>query len=437
MKDSPLVSIALLTYNHEKYIKDCLTSILEQSYTNLEVVILDDASNDKTVLFIESYLEILRKKYKNIFFLKNRTNKGNIPHNMNCILRKCNGVYCKMLSGDDILNYNCISKLVECLLNYPQCSVIYSNGFIVHDNYRRKDIIEKTKNLYTYRKSEIESQDLFKKLMFSNHIMAPSVLIKKDILKTYGFLDESISYEDYEYWLRLSSQNVKFYYLNECLVYYRRTVNSLTNFSKGKINRKIKIGMISDRKTLNKYLKYLSKEEQIKCIKFYYYKYLKICWEEKYLLGIIKILWKLKEKNIVFPKDLLAKPSKNQYKENNEKQKKVIKLLERWILNIQYGKSILDYFRENNYKYIGIYGLGCLANRLCEEMRNTEIKIKYIIDRNSDILLSDFKIVTIEEQLENVDVIVITVAEKYDKIKEQLQNKVSCKIIHIEDILYR
>ena len=66
MGDILLVSIALLTYNHEKYIGDCLQSILEQDYENIELIMLDDASKDKTVMIVESYLDALRKKCRNV-----------------------------------------------------------------------------------------------------------------------------------------------------------------------------------------------------------------------------------------------------------------------------------------------------------------------------------------------------------------------------------
>ena len=110
MGDISLVSIVLLTYNHERYIGDCLQSILEQDYGKIELLMLDDASKDKTVAIIESYFEALREKCDYVLFIKNKKNKGNIPFNMNRLLKKSRGSYCKMLGGDDILEHNCISR---------------------------------------------------------------------------------------------------------------------------------------------------------------------------------------------------------------------------------------------------------------------------------------------------------------------------------------
>lgn len=59
MEKNPLISVVLLTYNHEKYIKDCIMGIIEQDYNNIELIILDDASKDGTIKIIRSLKEIV------------------------------------------------------------------------------------------------------------------------------------------------------------------------------------------------------------------------------------------------------------------------------------------------------------------------------------------------------------------------------------------
>lgn len=293
MDNYQLVSIVLLTYNHEKYIKDCILGILEQDYTNIELIILDDASNDRTVKIIKSLQNKLIKRFVNFIFLENNKNSGNIAYNINCMIKKCKGNYIKIISGDDIMEYNCVSKLLMCFTVHPECSVVYSNVYIVSNDYKKGNTVTKTDKMYNLRKSELESKAFFRKLMLGNCIAAPSVMTKKDVYEKWGFYDESIPYEDYEYWIRVSYNGGIFYYLNECLVYYRRSCNSMTNFtSKGKKNR-IKVAMISDGKTIKKYLMFLSKHEQIKCIKMYYNRYLKITREAKFWRAYIVLLYRL------------------------------------------------------------------------------------------------------------------------------------------------
>ena len=117
MKDNmPLVSIILLTYNHAQYIEDNILGLLEQDYSNVELIILDDASRDRTVEIIKCYHKELIEKFKRVEFFENKTNSGNIPYNINCMLKKTYGKYCKLISGDDIMASNCISKLVKWII---------------------------------------------------------------------------------------------------------------------------------------------------------------------------------------------------------------------------------------------------------------------------------------------------------------------------------
>lgn len=294
----PLVSIILLTYNHAQYIEDNILGLLEQDYSNVELIILDDASRDRTVEIIKCYHKELIEKFKRVEFFENKTNSGNIPYNINCMLKKTYGKYCKLISGDDIMASNCISKLVKSLMDNPQCSVAYSNQYIVEDNYKKGDSVKRSNKFYLHRKSEIEDEDMFRKLMFENSIVAPSSIIKRDVFEKIGLYDESIPYEDYEFWIRYAFYNGKFYYINECLIYYRRSDTSLTYFSSKDSKRKIMISMFAVGKTLKKYLHHLSPEDQLKCIKLYYGNYFKICKDAKFWRGIFSILYQMKRKNI-------------------------------------------------------------------------------------------------------------------------------------------
>ena len=80
--EDDLVSVGVMTYNHERYIKDCLESLAEQTYKNKELVILDDASTDKTSEIIKSMMGYLESSFKRVEFIQNETNCGNIPRNM-------------------------------------------------------------------------------------------------------------------------------------------------------------------------------------------------------------------------------------------------------------------------------------------------------------------------------------------------------------------
>lgn len=130
-----------------------------------------------------------------------------------------------------------------------------------------------------------------------------------------------------------------------------------------------------------------------------------------------------------------AKKTKKAW-EYADKHLALMQLLNQWLITKQVGKSIITYFRENDYKKVAIYGMSYIGERLFDELKDTEVSIAYAIDKNADRLYADIDIVTIEENLEEVDAVIVTPITFFDEIEEQLSEKLNCPIISIEDILY-
>ena len=76
MRNEALVSIGLMVYNHEAFIEDCLKSLLQQDYPNMELIILDDASTDRSREIISRYCDKLREKFCHVIFLYHERNCG-------------------------------------------------------------------------------------------------------------------------------------------------------------------------------------------------------------------------------------------------------------------------------------------------------------------------------------------------------------------------
>lgn len=121
----PLVSIQILTYNHENFIEECLDSAFRQDYHNIEVVCVDDASLDKT----PKILRKLKKKYPKLKLYFNKTNKG-ITKNCNNALFKCSGKYIVPLAGDDLMMAARVRKLVEYFEANPSSVICYHDAEI-------------------------------------------------------------------------------------------------------------------------------------------------------------------------------------------------------------------------------------------------------------------------------------------------------------------
>lgn len=111
-------------------------------------------------------------------------------------------------------------------------------------------------------------------------------------------------------------------------------------------------------------------------------------------------------------------------------------LFNQWLIVRQEGKTLAEYFKKNNYRTIAIYGMKELGERLYDELKDSDITVKYIIDKNADDIYTDVDIVTPDEELEPVDVIVVTATFYYNEIEEMLFDKVDYPVISLEDVLY-
>ncbi len=126
-------------------------------------------------------------------------------------------------------------------------------------------------------------------------------------------------------------------------------------------------------------------------------------------------------------------------KEKEEWFNKVVSyyhLYNQWLSIRQQGKSLVEYFEKNQYKTVAIYGMKELGERLFDELKDSDITVKYIIDKKADELYADIDIVTPDEKLEPVDVIVVTATYYFDEIEEMLSEKVEYPVISLEDIIY-
>lgn len=110
--------------------------------------------------------------------------------------------------------------------------------------------------------------------------------------------------------------------------------------------------------------------------------------------------------------------------------------LDQWLKIRQEGKTLAEYFKKNEYKTVAVYGMKELGERLCDELKGTGITVSYAIDKNADSIYADVDIVTPDDELEPVDVIVVTAITFFDEIDEMLSEKVDCPVISLEDILY-
>lgn len=132
---------------------------------------------------------------------------------------------------------------------------------------------------------------------------------------------------------------------------------------------------------------------------------------------------------------ITIKEAKKQ-KEMSDKHCALFLMMNQWVKVKQEGKNLASYFEKNNYKKIAIYGMSYAGETLVNELKDSQVEVKYGIDKNPACIYSDMEIFTSDDYLEEVDAVVVTPIFFFQEIKEQLSQVLDCPIISLEDILY-
>lgn len=120
----------------------------------------------------------------------------------------------------------------------------------------------------------------------------------------------------------------------------------------------------------------------------------------------------------------------------NRKYQKFYGCLNKWMENLEKGKYIYDYLSKKEIKTVAIYGYGALGKHVLKELEDSKVKVKYLIDQHYNIGKNSLKVVSPEEDLEDVDAIVVTPIMEYENIESKLRNKTKAVILSLEAIVY-
>ena len=112
--------------------------------------------------------------------------------------------------------------------------------------------------------------------------------------------------------------------------------------------------------------------------------------------------------------------------------------MNQWVKNKQENKQVDNYLINNGYNEIAIYGMSFVGETLLKELQNTEVKVKYCIDKNAEAVYldNDVQIEVRSEYSQPVDAIVVTAVAFFNEIQGELNKYAKCPIISLEDILY-
>lgn len=220
MTSQPLVSLLVVTYNHSQWVEETLNSFLQQTYDNIQLIIIDDCSTDNTVDIIEAWVS---KHSAPCTFIAHKTNQG-VCKTYNEGVKLCEGKYYSSVSGDDLLVPTKTEKQVEFFEQQDATvGMIYSDGeMFFEDNPLRKESFIKY-----HRKDNIKpSGHIYEELLHRNYIPGMSSLVRKDVYDELGGFDENLIFEDYDFYLRIA-QKYSINYLEGSFINYRMHESNL------------------------------------------------------------------------------------------------------------------------------------------------------------------------------------------------------------------
>jgi glycosyltransferase involved in cell wall biosynthesis len=226
----PLVSVICLCYNQAEFVQEALTSVLIQSYPNIELIVVDDGSTDNSEKVIQQFVI----QNPSIQFLPLKQNLGNCKaFNKGLALSK--GAFIIDLAADDVLLPDRTTKGLKALEALgPEYGVNFSDA---------EWIAENGKHLYLHSKRfphhHIPQGDIYRNLISKFFICPPTMMFRRSVIEYLGGYDENLAYEDFDFWIR-SSRKFLYCYTPEVLVKKRVAENSLSSKQSKNLNPQLR-----------------------------------------------------------------------------------------------------------------------------------------------------------------------------------------------------
>jgi glycosyltransferase involved in cell wall biosynthesis len=225
------VSVIIPTYNRAQLIIRSVQSVLNQTYKNFELIVIDDGSSDGTKDVLTPYMDCIRYFYQENKGISAARNRG---------LQEAKGDYIAFLDSDDEWVPEKLAIQVKIMDENPSIGIIHNKLVIVNEN-----------NQQIGTKPKSDSSNVFHELIETlGDLPTSSILIRKECFDKVGIFDESLpTMEDFEMWLRIAQYYNIYEYRNRCLAYSHRHAGQIT---RDKI--KVYYGLVSlDKKILKQF----------------------------------------------------------------------------------------------------------------------------------------------------------------------------------------
>jgi glycosyltransferase involved in cell wall biosynthesis len=233
-----MISIILPVFNTEKYLLECLQSIKNQTYTNWELIIINDGSTDNSHQIITNFIQTILNKVQ-YFHLEQ--NQG-LPYCLNLGIHHAKSTYIARIDADDIMLPERLKEQIFFLKTHPNIGVVGAYAIDINEKSERMQI----------RTKPTDNQAI-KHLLFKDcPFIHPSILMRKSILEYASYRNKYPFAEDYDLWIRLADKT-EFANIPIPLIYKRMHPNQITASKRGNYDwLKIKWNYYLQTKTLFK-----------------------------------------------------------------------------------------------------------------------------------------------------------------------------------------
>lgn len=206
---NPLVSVVIPCYNHENFVQDSIQSVIDQDYENIELIIIDDGSQDGSVIKIQKMVESCKERFIRFEF-RSRANVG-LSATLNEALEWCEGKYFSPIASDDqMLNYK-TSMQVKYLEKHNGSVAVFGAVQLIDENDQKLEKIASKARSYSF-------EDI---IMHRHNLLAPTQMIRKKTIKDVGGYNANLFIEDWYMWLLLSREG-EIFSMNETFALYRQ-----------------------------------------------------------------------------------------------------------------------------------------------------------------------------------------------------------------------
>lgn len=216
----PLVSVAIATYNCARFLPEAIRSALAQTHRDIEVIVVDDGSEDNTSQVLEEFAHDAR------FHAVRIVHAGHAPAK-NQAAALARGEWIAFLDADDVWSPKKLERQLAAADAAPEAAVVYC----------RRGVIDEVGRPVEVPPVELHRGRVLDELLLDNFICFSTAMVRRSAREAAGPFDESLVYPiDYDLWLRLAARH-PFEYVNEELVLYRRMAGNMTNTMKAAARR--------------------------------------------------------------------------------------------------------------------------------------------------------------------------------------------------------